>query len=56
MATKSMTSSKFRPLGYATCYTDLGWDAKLFLDEDEISQHLNSPCRWLVLCTKGYEQ
>ena len=45
--------SKFRPLGYSTCYTDLGWDAKLFLDEDEISQHLNSPCRWLVPCSKA---
>ena len=43
---------KFLPLGFTTCYTDLGWNAKLFLNEDEIRRHLNTPCRWLVPCVK----
>ncbi|MHB0859086.1 MAG: GyrI-like domain-containing protein [Anaerolineae bacterium] len=44
---------KFVPLGYATCYTDLGWNAKLFLTDDEIRRHENAPCRWLVPCVKA---
>lgn len=41
-----------KSLGFTTCYTDLGWNAKLFLGEDEKNSHYNSPCRWLVPCMK----
>ena len=42
----------FRKLGFTTCYTDLGWNAKLFLSDTEKNNHFNSPCRWLVPCVK----
>lgn len=42
----------FKPLGFTTCYTDLGWNAKLFLSGSEKENHHNSPCRWLVPCVK----
>ena len=41
---------KYKLLGYTTCYTDLGWNAKLFIGDDEIAKHENTPCRWLVPC------
>jgi len=43
---------KFKPQGFVTCYTDLGWNAKLFLSEGEKKNHHNAPCRWLVPCIK----
>ena len=43
---------KFIPLGFTTCYTYLGWNAKLFLGDDEAKKHENTPCRWLVPCIK----
>lgn len=42
----------FKPLGFTTYYTDLGWNAKLFLGDNEKKNHYNSPCRWLVPCVK----
>jgi len=42
----------FKPLGFQTCYTDLGWNAKLFIGAEEKKNHFNSPCRWLVPCIK----
>jgi len=42
----------FYPLGFVTCYTDLGWNAKLFIGDEEKKNHYNSPCRWLVPCAK----
>ena len=44
--------SYFKKEGFKTCYTDLGWNAKLFLGDEEIQKHFNSPCRWLVPCIK----
>ena len=43
----------FNELGFAACYTDLGWDAKLFLGDEEKKNHYNSPCRWLIPCQKA---
>jgi hypothetical protein len=43
----------FSQLGFVSCYTDLGWNAKLFLTEDEKRNHYNTPCRWLIPCAEG---
>jgi hypothetical protein len=43
---------RFVPLGFTTCYTDLGWNAKLFLGDDAAERHENAPCRWLVPCVQ----
>lgn len=42
----------FKTLGFTTCYTDLGWNAKLYVGDNEKANHCNSPCRWLVPCVK----
>ena len=44
--------SKFEPLGFATCYNDFGWNAELYLDEEEDNPPREncSPFRWLVPC------
>lgn len=41
--------------GYKTCYTDLGWNAELYLyDEENNPPKENcSPFRWLVPCVKN---
>lgn len=50
---------KFALNGFTTCYTDLGWNAELYLDEEDESSknELNpfrqtNPFRWLVPCAK----
>ena len=46
--------SKFTPYGFTTCYTDLGWNAELYLsdEEDNPPKQNCSPFRWLVPCVK----
>ena len=46
--------NKFTPKGFVTCYTDLGWNAELYLDEEEKNPPKEncSPFRWLVPCVK----
>jgi predicted transcriptional regulator YdeE len=46
--------NKFTPNGFITCYTDLGWNAELYLDDEEKDPPKNncSPFRWLVPCVK----
>jgi len=45
---------KFTPNGFITCYTDLGWNAELYLDDEEKNPPKKdcSPFRWLVPCVK----
>jgi len=46
---------KFTPSGFITCYTDLGWNAELYLDDEEKNppkQDCQQPFRWLVPCVK----
>lgn len=45
---------KFTPNGFITCYTDLGWNAELYLYEEEENPPVKdcSPFRWLVPCVK----
>jgi len=46
--------NRFTPLGFVTCYTDLGWNAELYFDEEENNPPLTN-CdgwRWLVPCVK----
>ena len=45
---------KFTPNGFITCYTDLGWNAELYLsdEEDNPPKQNCSPFRWLVPCVK----
>jgi len=46
---------KFRLNGFYTCYTDLGWNAELYLYDEENNPPKSdcSPFRWLVPCGKG---
>lgn len=46
--------AKFLSAGYKTCYTDLGWNAELYLYEEENNPPKTdcSPFRWLVPCIK----
>jgi len=46
--------SKFNPKGFITCYSDLGWNAELYLDDEEKNPPKTdcSPFRWLVPCVK----
>ena len=45
---------KFISQGYKSCYTDLGWNAELYLYDEENNPPKDncSPFRWLVPCTK----
>ena len=50
--------SKFTTKGFVTCYTDLGWNAELYLDEEENNPPKTDcpqPFRWLVPCVKVSE-
>ena len=46
--------NKFTPNGFATCYTDLGWNAELYLYDEEKNPPKKdcSPFRWLVPCVE----
>lgn len=47
--------SNFTPQGFITCYTDLGWNAELYLDGEDESppkKDVKQPFRWLVPCVK----
>jgi len=48
---------KFTPMGFVTCYTDLGWNAELYLDgeTDNPPREGCNPFRWLVPCAKVNE-
>ena len=50
--------SKFTSNGFKTCYTDLGWNAELYLDDEEENPPKEncSPFRWLVPCAKTDEK
>lgn len=46
---------KFTPNGFMTYYTDLGWNAELYLDDEEENppkKDCPQPFRWLVPCVK----
>lgn len=49
--------NKFMTDGFITCYTDLGWNAELYLYDEEKNPPKNdcSPFRWLVPCVKVEE-
>jgi len=49
--------AKFLPQGFATCYTDLGWNAELYLHDEEENPPApdGTPFRWLVPCVKASE-
>lgn len=45
---------RFRSQGYATCYTDSGWNAQLYFYEEERNppKQTDTPFRWLVPCVQ----